>query len=123
MLDSLEECPLLERVSFCCRSMAWNMPEYKISARFSRFCHKLKHLVALFGVVKIPIDVCEKVNTNLRNTFQVERPPFVVDLQSTNWRNNSSSSVFDSQILPLMHSEVLTRIHSQVAILPFGTPV
>ena len=85
----------------------------EMSRMFVDFCDNLKQLVALFCVLDVPIEACHDVNTILRTRFRGERPAFCVEIKS-------SVETCQSYELPLMHSDVIALMHSNVAHSPFG---
>ena len=92
LLQSLESCGSLSRLSLVCpsRSAAWNkkISAKEFAAEFSKFCTKLNHLVAVFCVLSVPKTHCHAANTLLKEKLKEDRPSFRADIQSSgngNW--------------------------------------
>jgi len=125
LLDSLESnCPLLSRLSLVFPSQnRWNIGKEEFKSRFLRLCEKLTNLVALFGYFRVPFAFWDEVNRMLKERLKEERPALRVELASPEreWGylcEGIDNVEFRSQWLPVMHSDVLTRCESQVALFP-----
>jgi len=128
LLDSLEEnCPLLSRLSLVLPSdEEWKIGKEEIKTRFLRLCENLTSLVALYAYFRVPFGHWSETNSVLKERFKKERPALRVDITSPEgdgsytWGGGIEDVEYESQVLPVMHSDVLTRCESQVAVFPFN---
>lgn len=127
LLDSLESnCPLLTRLSLVFPSQnRWtNIGKEEFKSRFTRLCEKLTNLVALFGYFRVPFAFWDEVNSVVKERFEEERPALRVELASPErkWGYKQCGGIdnveYRSKLLPVMHSDMLTRCESQVALFP-----
>ena len=119
MMSLAENCRLLSRFSLVCPAMAWKMGTQELSNHFSTFCDNLPNLVALFGVLKVSEMGCQELINTLRNRYREKRPAFCVDIQPM-IPEYDSRTLYDSEELPLTHSDILLRIESTVANFPYN---
>lgn len=133
LLDTLEKCSLLSRVSLILPKVEWKDPNQFIW-RFEDFCENLEHLVVLFTMMIVPDDACKQSEFFLRAQFREKRPALHVDLQHTNegrhgyhlprpydsgyFSQKYLCEQYHSMFLPTMHNDVLTKFESNVALLP-----
>jgi len=123
LLDSLEGCTTISRLSLVCPSLFLNEPFPKLSkkkfcSRLIRLCDKLSRLVALFCLFQIPSENCEEANKLLRERFKTERPAFRVDVQSM-FHQAPGESLYNSEEFPITLKDLLTSGESQVALVPY----
>ena len=119
LLEALESCTKLSRLSLVCpRYLSWEISSEELFNVLVGLCIRLKSLVALFGHFRVPKEVCREATTILKKRMKEERPAFRVDIQPSDVVDGRVEDEYHSQVLPLMHSDVLTRIESQVAIFP-----
>jgi len=83
--------------------------------------------VALYTNLTAPLGHCNETNLALKKRFEEERPAFRAGLTSPynfyfafGGADDSDDGKFCSRKFPVMHSDVLTRIESQVAVFPFN---
>lgn len=122
LLEALEGCTKLSRLSLVCPSyLPWKISSEEFFNILVGLCTSLKSLVALFGYFCVPKEVCREATTILKKWFKEERPAFRVDIQPGDVRvAGRLEGEYHSQVLPVMHSDILTRIESQVATFPIN---
>lgn len=117
LLDSIERCSRLSLLSLVCPTKnPWKISSEEFSNRFLNLCTNLKSLVAFFALFNVPEEVSQEATTLLKKRFKKERPALRADIQSG---ERMMELGFQSRILPVMYSDVLTRVVSNVAIVPF----
>lgn len=117
LLDSIESCSRLLRLSLVCPTRKpWKISSEEFSNRLLSLCTNLRRLAAFFAVFHVPEEVSLEATTLLEKRFKKERPAFLVDIQSG---RELKEHGFKSAVLPVMYSDVLTRVVSNVAIVPF----
>jgi len=133
LLDSLKQnCPKLSRLGLVFPSyIPWKIGKEKFKRRFLRLCEKRTHLVALYTNFRVPFGYCNETNVALKERFEEERPAFRAGLTTPMYKRGSDSSDseetddsdegnYRSEVFPVMLSDVLVRIQSQVAVFPFN---
>jgi len=126
LLDSLEEnCPLLSRLGLVLPSdEKWKVGKEEFKTRFIHLCEKLTNLVALFSYLRVPFTHWDETNSALKERFKEERTALRAELtspegeSSKSWGGGFDDIEYKSEILPVMHSDVLTCCESQVVIFP-----
>jgi len=126
LLDGLEQnCPKLSRLGLVLPSdEKWKIGKEELKTRFLRLCEKLTNLVALYAYFRVPFTHWSETNSALKERCEEERPSLRAELSSPLGDCSSSSggafddNEYQSEILPVMHSDVLTCCESQVAIFP-----
>ncbi len=125
LLKSLHQCTSLSRVGLIWPVCSWEKSGKdtltEFSTLFFKLCCALPQLVALFGLFNVSADICNATNRRLNDGFIKQRQAFRCDLQSKIGENQSHNfeTGYQSDILPILHSDTLTRFQSQVATLPF----
>jgi len=80
--------------------------------------------VALYTYFRVPFGHCKETNSVLKERFEEERPALRAELKSPEGDySDSMGDGFDdeeylSEVLPIMHNDVLTCCESQVAVFP-----
>ena len=128
LLESLESCTSISRLSIVCPSTdpSWKISKEDFCKRLTRLCDKLSQLVAFFCHFKLPYEHCEEASYSLRKKFTTERPAFRVDVQSM--LNQDGEIADDGQFghsylsreFPVMYKDVLTSCQSRVALFPYS---
>jgi len=126
LLDGLEQsCPLLSRLSLVFPSHdPWKIGKEEFKNRFLRLCEKLTNLVALYAYFRVPFTHWSETNSVLKKRFKEKRPALRAELTSPEradrnyWGGGFDNRSYRSKVLPVMHSDVLTRCESQVAVFP-----
>ena len=83
-------------------------------------------MVALYTYFRVPFGHWSETNSLLKERFEEERPALRVDLTSPerksgcSWGGGIEDVEYRSGMLPVMHSDVLNRCESQVAIFPIN---
>ena len=122
LFEALEGCIKISRLSLVCPSyLPWKITSEEFFNILVGLCISLKNLVALFGHFCIPKEVCREATTLLKKRFKEVRPAFRVDIQPSDVAvAGRLEDEYHSQVLPVMHSDILTRIESQVATFPIN---
>lgn len=116
LLDVLEKCSFLERVSIISPSISplitWNSLYF--SQRVLRFCENLEKLVCFVFVLNCPKTHCANAVKLVNQNLIAKRQCLRLDIfQSTRSKLN-----YESKVLPLIHKSNLS-FNSHVAVIPF----
>ncbi len=129
LLDSLESCTSISRLSLACPSFDsfWEISKQDFSSRMIQLCDKLSQLVALFCYFNLPFEHCKEASHSLKKRFKTElRPAFCVDVQSMLKPNGEYADngqyghSYTSKEFPVMYNDLLTSCQSRVALVPFN---
>lgn len=120
VLDALETCSTLVQLGLVTPSgkspFSWNYDGFPM--RLLGLCQRLPNLVALFFVFSSPKSHCSAATKLLNQSISAKRPAFRADVQT----GNVTDTAFVSEILPVIHQEVLVKCTSQVGVFPFNHP-
>ena len=131
LLDSIEKhCPHLSRLSLVLPSdEKWKIGKEEFTSRFLRLCEKLTSLVALFAYFRVPFGHCDETNSMLEERFEEERPALRAEIASPVGKSESThygdgldmvEYEYQPKLLSVMHSDILVRCESQVAVFPIN---
>ena len=130
LLDALESCTSISRLSLVCPSwsdsFSENISEEDFTSRMVRLCEKMSQLVALFCYFRVPMVYCQEVNKLLKKKLKMERPAFRVHIESMADENGECDDheniaySYNSEEFPVMYKDLLTSFQSQVALFPYS---
>ncbi len=116
LLDTAEQCTSLVRLGIVTPSDAapfkWTADE--LTRRLLVLCKKLPHLIAFFSVLNIPKSHSVKATKQVLQHMTPERPSFCADIQVS----DKNRLDYESNLLPLIHREILVHFNSRVGVLP-----